>query len=66
MGSANDVVNRLRKHLSNHKGYTSKAKDWTVVYQEACDSKEVAVKREFSIKKWKSRKMIEVLIEKNR
>ncbi len=66
IGSTNDVVNRLKKHLSNHKGYTSKAKDWIVVYQEECDSKEVAVKREFSIKKWKSRKMIEVLIEKNR
>ncbi|MDE0537033.1 GIY-YIG nuclease family protein [Tenacibaculum sp. L6] len=66
IGSTNDVENRLRKHLSNHKGYTSKAKDWIVVYQEVCGSKELAIKREFTIKKWKSRKMIEVLIEKNR
>ncbi|MBS1782441.1 MAG: GIY-YIG nuclease family protein, partial [Bacteroidetes bacterium] len=28
---------RLRKHLSNHKGFTAKAKDWIVVFQENFD-----------------------------
>jgi len=25
---------RLRKHLTNHKGYTARAKDWIVIYTE--------------------------------
>ncbi len=30
---------RLRRHLSNHKGFTSKAKDWKVVYTKSFDDK---------------------------
>lgn len=26
------VEERLRKHLSNHSGFTGKAKDWTIAY----------------------------------
>ena len=29
-----DVEERLRKHLTHHKGYTSKAQDWQIVYTE--------------------------------
>jgi putative endonuclease len=25
---------RLQKHLTNHDGFTGKAKDWQIVYQE--------------------------------
>ncbi len=50
------------EHLSNHKGFTSKAKDWKIVYSEAFSSKELAHLREREIKKWKSRKKIERLI----
>ena len=57
-----DLGERLRKHLSNHKGYTGKAKDWEVVYFEEFDNVSNARKRELQIKKWKSRKMIEALI----
>lgn len=28
------IEERLRKHLSNHSGFTGKAKDWSVGYQE--------------------------------
>ena len=35
IGSTQDITKRLEKHLSNHKGYTSRAKDWLVVYSES-------------------------------
>ena len=54
---------RLRKHNSNHKGFTSRASDWEIVFTEQIGSKEEAYARERQIKKWKSRKMIEVLIQ---
>ena len=53
---------RLRRHLSNHKGFTGKAKDWVIVYTEVFDSSGQARKREQQIKKWKSRKKIEQLL----
>lgn len=29
---------RLRRHLSNHKGFTGKAKDWEAVYTQGFDT----------------------------
>ena len=62
VGSTKDISTRLEKHLSNHKGFTSKAKDWVLKYQELYSTNSEALKRETQIKKWKSRKMIERLI----
>ncbi|MEO0339455.1 MAG: GIY-YIG nuclease family protein [Bacteroidota bacterium] len=56
---------RLRRHLSNHKGFTSKAKDWIIVYTELFDTIGLARKREYQIKRWKSRKKVEQLIHSN-
>ena len=53
---------RLRKHLSAHGGWTSRAKDWCVVYQEALPDKSSAYRRELQVKSWKSRERLEVLI----
>ena len=53
---------RLRRHLSNHKGFTGKTKDWEVVYTESFGSKAEAYSREREIKSKKSRKYIEWLI----
>ena len=60
--TGDDINERLRKHLSNHSGYTSKAKDWTIVYQELAEDKAAACKREFAIKKKKSKAFIRQLI----
>lgn len=57
-----NIEERLRKHLSSHSGYTSKAKVWEIVYIEEFENKELACKREREIKNWKSRKRIEKLI----
>ncbi len=53
---------RLRKHVTNHKGFTSRAKDWEIVYYEEYPTKKEAYAREREVKGWKSRKRIEGLI----
>ena len=58
-----DIQQRLKDHFSNHKGFTSKAKDWKIVHLESFKSKKEAMHRERQIKKWKSRKMIEKLVD---
>ncbi|RRO17171.1 GIY-YIG nuclease family protein [Flavobacteriaceae bacterium 14752] len=53
---------RLKKHNTNHKGYTGKTNDWEVVYFEIFDSKKEAYSREREIKSKKSKKHITKLI----
>jgi len=60
--TGDDLSERLRKHNSNHKGYTGKTGDWKIVYQECYATKMEAYAREREIKSWKSRKRIEQLI----
>ena len=62
VGSTMEIAGRLEKHLSNHSGFTSRAKDWKLKYFEAFPTRSDAIKRELQIKRWKSRKMIEKLI----
>ena len=59
------IEERLRKHLSDHKGFTAKAKDWKVIFQEIFDTKEQAYKRELQIKSWKSTKRIHEMMERH-
>ncbi|MBT0607493.1 GIY-YIG nuclease family protein [Aequorivita echinoideorum] len=65
IGSTENIDTRLREHLWNHRGFTAKAKDWTLKYSETFLGKNEAIKREFQIKKWKSRIRIEKLIDAN-
>jgi len=60
--SSESLQERLRRHLSDHKGFTSKAKDWIIVYFENFDSKALAYKREREIKAWKSKSKLQKLI----
>jgi len=55
-------MERLRKHNSNHKGFTGTVDDWSVVYFETFPDKSTAYKREREVKNWKSKKLIEKLI----
>jgi putative endonuclease len=65
IGSTTMIVEeRLVKHLTNHSGFTGKAKDWIIVHTEVFDEKTDALKRELAIKNKKSRKYIESLIIK--
>jgi putative endonuclease len=56
---------RLRRHCSDHKGYTGRANDWQIVYREEYDTHTAALKRKRQIKSWKSRSKIEALIACN-
>ena len=62
IGHTQDLDSRLKKHLTNHKGFTGSAADWKVVYYEIFPTKTEAYARERAIKKRKSRKYIETLI----
>jgi putative endonuclease len=59
------MTERLAKHLSNHNGFTSKAKDWVVVYTETYTSKSEAMQREKQLKSWKSHQRIMQLIKRS-
>jgi putative endonuclease len=57
-----NMLERLRKHNSNHKGFTGKVSDWSVGYLEEYRLKNEAFKREREVKKWKSRSRLVKLI----
>ena len=42
IGHTEDLEGRLRRHNSNHKGWTGKVNDWVVVYAEQYESKSAA------------------------
>jgi putative endonuclease len=64
-GHSNHVEERLKKHNTNHKGFTGKTNDWEIVYTEVFGSKNEAYQRERQVKAWKSRVRMESLIAKN-
>jgi putative endonuclease len=53
---------RLGKHLSAHRGWTARAKDWQVVWCEQHADKKAAYAREREVKGWKSRTRIKELV----
>jgi putative endonuclease len=64
VGFTGDLIEiRIRKHNSNHKGYTGNTGDWKLVYSETFAEKNLAMKREKEIKGWKSKRLIEKLLE---
>jgi putative endonuclease len=63
--TADAVTERLAKHLSNHNGFTSKAKDWIIAYTENYITKSEAMYREKQLKNWKSQERIKQLINRN-
>ncbi|MGZ4090806.1 MAG: GIY-YIG nuclease family protein [Bacteroidia bacterium] len=62
--TGDEIIERLRKHNSDHRGFTGGFGDWEIKYFEIFQTKEEANKREREIKKWKSRKLIEKLVLK--
>lgn len=61
--TGDELQERVRKHNSNHKGFTGGVGDWSLAYKEEFQSKSEAYKRERKIKSLKSKVMIEKLIE---
>ena len=62
IGYTENLEERLKKHLSNHAGFTGKTTDWKIVYTETFPTKDLAFARERKIKSWKSRIKIQELI----
>jgi len=60
--TGDDLSERLRRHNSNHAGFTGKGNDWILVYKMEYQDKATALKMEKLIKSWKSRKKILALI----
>jgi putative endonuclease len=65
IGSAEDVEGRIRRHNTNHKGYTGNSNDWQLVWKKEFNIKKEAIKFERLLKSWKSRRMIEKIIEQS-
>lgn len=54
---------RIRKHNSNHKGFTGRSQDWQLKYSEPFSDKILAYNRELEVKKWKSRARLIKLVQ---
>jgi len=62
--TSEELEERLRKHLSNHSGFTAKVKDWKSSLLRSFSDKSTDYKRELQIKSWKSKLKINELIGK--
>ena len=61
--TGDNLEERLRRHNTDHKGFTGGIGDWKVVYIEWFHTKVDAYRREREVKNWKSRRLIEKLID---
>ena len=57
-----EMEERLKKHLTNHSGFTGRAKDWEVVHTQRFETKSEAYALERRLKALKSRKTLEKYI----
>jgi putative endonuclease len=64
IGSTNDLDRRLSEHVRGHGLATRGRGPWKVVYTEPCESLRKAQHRKLEIKRWKSAKLIEALIQR--
>jgi putative endonuclease len=63
--TCDEISERIRKHNSNHKGFTGKTDDWELAYNEEYPTKSDAHHRELQVKNWKNRKRVQALINKS-
>jgi len=64
VGYCTDIERRIDKHNAGSTPSTKPYRPWILVYFEEYNSKKEAIKREKQIKKQKSKKYIERLIQK--
>lgn len=64
IGSTDDLKDRLRQHTSGKVKATKSKLPIQLVYKEYFPTRGEAQKREYQIKRWKSKKLIESLIQK--
>jgi putative endonuclease len=62
VGSTNNLEDRLKRHNKGRVAYTKPKRPWKLVYSEEYPDRSSAAKREYEIKKHKSREFVETLI----
>ena len=63
IGSTQDLNSRIERHNQGRVSYTKPRRPWKLVYSEEHQDRSSAAKREYEIKKRKSREFIEILIK---
>ena len=63
IGACSDINRRLYEHNIGHSKFTSTGMPWILKYLEKYETLQEAKKRETKIKKMKSRKYIETLVD---
>ncbi len=63
IGHTQNLSERIFRHTNSGSKYTKIATDWVLMYQETFNTRSEAMKRESEIKKKKSKKYIESLID---
>ena len=58
------IEERIRKHNTNHDGFTGKYRDWVLAYSEEFISSHLAYARERQVKAWKSARRVRELIHR--
>ena len=66
VGSTQDLDSRLERHNQGRVSYTKPKRPWKLAYSEEHPDRSSAAKREYGIKKHKSREFIEALIKSSR
>ena len=64
IGSSENPERRLEFHNTIEKGFTARDRPWEIVFTQEFTSKTDTMKVERKIKSWKSRKMIERVINR--
>jgi putative endonuclease len=62
-GVSDQADTRSIYHNAESKGYTQRYRPWKIVYTKLFPDRKLALKAERIIKKWKSKKMIRLLID---
>ena len=63
IGTTRDLSERIERHNQGRSKYTQKKRPWDIVYSEQHPDRSSAMKREYAIKRRKSSKYIDSLIE---
>ena len=63
VGRTKNIEKRIDDHNAGRSTYTRRGRPWRLVYQEGFEGKAEAIDREIEIKKRKSRRYIEKLVQ---
>ena len=63
VGRTGNIEKRIDDHNAGRSTYTRQGRPWKIVYQEEFEEKTEAIDREIEIKKRKSRRYIEKLVQ---